>query len=86
MPGRYEKIALVAYLALGWSAVVAFKPIFEALPIETSALIVIGGALYSIGVLFYLWKKLKFQNVLWHAFVTAAAGCHFAGVLQAVGR
>jgi hemolysin III len=86
MPGRYEKIALVAYLALGWSAVVAFKPIFEALPIETSALIVIGGALYSIGVLFYLWKKLRFQNVVWHAFVTAAAGCHFAGVLQAVGR
>ena len=86
MPGRFDRLAIVAYLALSWSVVVAFKPIFEALPIETSALIVIGGALYSIGVLFYLWKKLKFQNVLWHAFVTAAAGCHFAGVLQAVGH
>ena len=86
LPGRYDRLAIVAYIALGWSVVIAFKPIFDALPLETSALIVVGGALYSIGVLFYLWKKLKFQNAVWHAFVTAAAGCHFVGVLQAVGR
>ena len=45
-----------------------------------------GGALYSIGVAFHLWESLKYQNAIWHACVTAAAACHFAGVFQAVGR
>ena len=85
LPGRFDRIAVVAYLTLGWAAAVAIKPLAAALPFETSTLIVVGGLIYSLGVMFYLWKTLKFQNAIWHACVTAAAGCHFAGVLQAVG-
>jgi len=86
MPGRYEKIAVVAYLALGWSAVIAFKPLVSALPAPTLALIVVGGLLYSVGVAFYLWHSLKFQNAIWHGCVALAAACHFAGVAWAVGQ
>jgi hemolysin III len=85
-PGRFERFGVVAYLALGWSAALAIKPLFQALPIETMALVVAGGVLYTIGVVFHLWHSLKFQNAIWHACVTVAAGCHFFGVLQAVGR
>ena len=74
------------YLALGWSALIAVKPLVEALPAETLALVFAGGAIYCVGVAFFLWEKLKYQNAIWHACVTAAAACHFAGVLQAVGR
>jgi hemolysin III len=42
--------------------------------------------LYSVGVAFHLWESLKFQSAIWHGCVTVAAACHFAGVLQAVGR
>jgi hemolysin III len=86
LPGRFDRAAIGICLALGWSALVAVKPLVSALPAETLALVFAGGALYSVGVAFLLWESLRFQNVIWHACVTAAAACHFAGVLQAVGR
>jgi len=86
LPGRFDRMAILAYLLLGWAAVFAIGPIFQRLPLATGTLVIVGGAFYSLGVLFYLWKRLKFQNALWHVFVTAGAGCHFAGVLAAIGR
>ena len=41
-PGRFERFGVVAYLALGWSAALAIKPLFQALPVETMALVVAG--------------------------------------------
>jgi hemolysin III len=86
MPGRFDRVSVGVYLALGWSALIAVKPLFSALPPETLALVVAGGALYCIGVAFHLWESLKYQTAIWHACVTAAAACHFAGVFHAVGR
>ena len=86
LPGRFDRFAVRLYLLLGWSAIFAAKPLIAALPIDTLALTVAGGLIYSAGVAFYLWESLKFQTAIWHACVTAAAACQFAGVLQAVGR
>jgi hemolysin III len=44
-----------------------------------------GGLLYSIGVIFYVWERLPFQKALWHAFVLAGAGLHYAAVLDGFG-
>ena len=86
LPGRLDRVAIGVYLALGWSAIVAIKPLVAALPAETLAFVVLGGLIYSIGVAFHLWHSLKFQNAIWHACVAVAAGCHFAGIVQALGR
>jgi len=86
LPGRLDRFAVRLYLALGWSAVVAVKPLFASLPADTLVFVFFGGVLYSIGVAFHLWESLKYQNAIWHSCVTAAAACHFAGVFQAVGR
>jgi hemolysin III len=48
-------------------------------------LIAAGGALYSIGFIFHLWQRLRFQNAIWHAFVLLAAVCHYVAVVNAVG-
>lgn len=80
LPGRYEKLSVLAYLALGWVALFALKPMFDSLPFASAILVIIGGLLYSAGVIFYKWHSLKFQNAIWHGFVVAAAGCHFAAV------
>ena len=85
LPGRFDRFAVRLYLALGWSAIFAIKPLAAALPADTLALMVAGGLIYSAGVAFYLWESLKFQTAIWHACVAAAAACQFAGVLQAVG-
>ena len=44
-------------------------------------LIVIGGIIYSLGVVFHVWERLRFQNAIWHGFVVAAAAVHYSAVL-----
>ncbi|MET3601606.1 PAQR family membrane homeostasis protein TrhA [Martelella mangrovi] len=80
-PGRYDRLAILLYLAMGWSGIVVAWPLFPLLPLATSILIVIGGVIYSAGVLFHVWEKLRFQNAIWHGFVVTAAAVHYAAVL-----
>ena len=47
-------------------------------------LIVVGGVLYSVGVIFHVWEKLRFQNAIWHGFVVAAAAVHYSAVVTSV--
>jgi hemolysin III len=84
LPGRYDRASLFVYLALGWVGVVAAKSLFDNLPSATLVLTVIGGLFYSVGVLFYRWHTLKFQNAIWHGFVAVAAGCQYAAIAEAV--
>jgi hemolysin III len=86
MPGRLDRLSLALYLMLGWSVLIAIGPVIHSLPIVTMTLVVIGGLLYSVGVVFYKWHSLKFQNAIWHGFVAVAAGCHYAGIAYVMGR
>jgi hemolysin III len=81
LPGRFDRMAIALYLILGWSCVVAYGPISAALPNASLWLLVAGGVLYSIGVIFHAWRKLRFHNAIWHGFVLAAACCHYSAVL-----
>ena len=83
-PGRYDRLAILVYLAMGWSGVLAAGPLATRLSTATLALIVVGGVLYSVGVLFHMREKLRFQNAIWHAFVVAAAAVHYSAVLTSV--
>jgi hemolysin III len=47
-------------------------------------LIVIGGLLYSFGVIFHIWNRLRFQNAIWHGFVVVAAAVHYSAVVSAI--
>ena len=85
MPGRLERVSIALYLLLGWIGIVAIKPLLAALPGQAFVLVLIGGLFYSVGVLFHCWRRLKFQNAIWHSFVIIAAGCHYAGIVQTVG-
>ena len=55
-----------------------------ALPQFALWLIVLGGLIYSAGVIVYLWQSLRFQNAIWHGFVLVGASCHYAAVLPCV--
>ena len=82
LPGRFERLSVAAYLALGWSGLVFFPTAIRVLPLTALGLIGLGGLLYSAGVIFHLWERLPFQNAIWHAFVLVAAGCHYGAVLD----
>lgn len=84
LPGRYDRLAILAYVMLGWVGVIAIGPVSAALPSVSLWLIVTGGLTYVAGVAFYVWERLQFQNAIWHGFVAVAAGLHFAAVVVAV--
>ncbi|HEV8389160.1 MAG TPA: hemolysin III family protein [Dongiaceae bacterium] len=79
---RYASVA--PYMLLGWVGIIAIDPLFRSLGWQTLMLIAVGGALYSIGVVFHVWQRLPFQNAIWHAFVLAAAAVHYAAVINGV--
>ncbi len=83
-PAQFVRTAYVLYLAQGWAAVFTLPSMFEALPGTAFALLVIGGVLYTVGVVFHLWEKLPYNNAIWHGFVLSASVCHFAAVINAV--
>jgi hemolysin III len=83
-PGRFERLSLILCLALGWSGLFAYDAVFSQYPPSTVCLIASGGVLYSVGVIFHLWDRLRFQNAIWHAFVVGAAALQFFAVSDSV--
>jgi hemolysin III len=83
-PGRFDKLSILLYLAMGWSGMMLISKLYSVLSAATLILILIGGIIYSLGVIFHVWEKLRFQNAIWHAFVVTAAGVHYAAVLTCV--
>lgn len=82
LPGRFDRLSIVLFLGLGWSGLLVWDAVIEALPATTLLLLAAGGALYCIGLVFHLWARLLFQNAIWHGFVLAAAVCHYGAVLN----
>lgn len=82
LPGRFDRLAIVFYLAIGWSGLAIGHNLLDTLPASTLWLIVAGGIVYSSGVVFFVWQGLKFQSAVWHGFVVVAAGLHLAAVMD----
>ncbi len=83
LPGRYDRLSILAYVLLGWVGVIAIGPVSAALPALSLWLLAAGGITYVAGVAFHLWERLHYQNAIWHLFVAVAAGLHFAAVAVA---
>ena len=81
---RYPKLSVALYVGMGWIIVVAIKPLVAALTTAELAWIIAGGLFYTAGVPFYVWKTRRYTHAVWHLFVLAGVGCHFAAVLSVV--
>jgi hemolysin III len=80
-PRRGTWLSTGIYLAMGWLVLIFLYPLLKALTSGALILLITGGLLYSIGVIFYKWHSLKFHHALWHLFVVAGAACQFFAVL-----
>lgn len=78
---RLFGLTVALYLAMGWAAVIAGAPILDRLTPEGFRLVMAGGALYTIGVLFLAWESLPFHNTIWHVFVLTASLALYAAML-----
>ena len=70
------------YLAIGWSGVLVFHALVAALPPVAFWLVLAGGIVYSVGIVFHLWQRLKFHNVMWHVFVVVGASLHLFATMD----
>src|ERR1700712_2095891 len=84
LPGRFDRLSVGLYLAMGWSGFMVYDSVVATLPTLTLWFIAAGGLLYSFGVIFHAWQRLRFQNAIWHGFVLSGAACHYTAVLDLV--
>ena len=75
--GRYEAVSLAIYLLMGWCAIVAVKPLWDRLEPDGLLLLAAGGVVYSGGVAFYVWQRLRYPHAIWHLFVLGGSVLHW---------
>ena len=79
--GRFRYVSTAAYVVMGWAALAAIAPLVRSLTGLGTMWLVLGGALYTAGCGFYLWKRLPYSHMVWHLFVLAGTVCHFFCIL-----
>jgi len=77
-------LSTALYLLMGWLALIAVKPMLLRVPLSGLLWLLAGGVLYTVGVVFYTWKKLPYNHAIWHGFVLAGSVCHYFAVLCSV--
>jgi hemolysin III len=83
-PDLREGVSIALYVALGWIVLIAAGPIFHALAPPVLALLIAGGVIYTVGVLFHIKEDWRFARPIWHGHVVVAAGLHWVAVLLGV--
>lgn len=78
---RFRLAQTLIYLGMGWLVVVAFKPLLARVPRPGLLWLLLGGLLYTVGAIFYLWKKLPYHHAVWHIFVLGGSVCHYFAIL-----
>jgi len=84
LPGLGKGFWIAIYLVLGWLMVIAVQPILNSLGLPPLILMAVGGLLYSVGVIFYANKQMRYRRAIWHGHVVVAAAVHWVAVLLAV--
>jgi hemolysin III len=77
---RFRKLMVAVYLLMGWMFVLAGKQIYLNLPAKSLMFLVLGGIAYSVGVVFYMWRKLPYSHGIWHLFVLGGSVLHFFAI------
>jgi hemolysin III len=78
---HFQILSTALYLALGWVALVAMKPLLSSIPAHGIYWLLAGGLLYTVGVAFFAARRLPFGHAIWHVFVIAGSACHYFAVL-----
>ncbi|GAB6099920.1 hemolysin III family protein [Halanaerocella petrolearia] len=78
---RFKFISILLYVVMGWLIIFAIKPLLATMNDKSITFLVTGGVLYTVGIFFYLAKKMKYSHAIWHLFVLAGSICHFFTIL-----
>jgi hemolysin III len=73
-------LSALVYLVMGWLVLIMLRPLGARLPDSGLALLLAGGLSYSVGTVFYMWKRMPYMHAVWHLFVLGGSVCHFLAV------
>jgi hemolysin III len=82
--GKYELLSVLMYLGLGWMIVFISNPMLQNIPDNVFWLLLWGGIAYTIGVVFYLWRSLRYHHAVWHCFVLIGTITHYFAVYNSI--
>ncbi|GHA62178.1 hemolysin III family protein [Photobacterium aphoticum] len=77
---RFKRLSLATYLTMGWLSLIAIYPLAMSLATGGLVLLAVGGVLYSVGVVFYVNKRIPYNHAIWHLFVLGGTVCHFLAI------
>lgn len=77
---RFEALSLVTYMLMGWLSVIVLYQMVMRLPAGSVWLLAAGGIIYSLGVIFYVAKRIPYNHAIWHGFVLGGCLCHFLAI------
>ena len=78
---KFRILSLICYVLMGWGIVLSIKPLAENLAPGGLWLLVAGGIVYTVGVIFYVMKKYRYMHSVWHLFVLAGSILHYLSIL-----
>ncbi|QZN96533.1 PAQR family membrane homeostasis protein TrhA [Symbiopectobacterium purcellii] len=77
---RFEVLSLVTYLVMGWLSLIVIYQLVQVLAPAGVTLLAVGGAVYTLGVIFYVCKRIPYNHAIWHGFVLGGSLCHFLAI------
>ena len=81
---KFRKPSVICYIAMGWVIVIAIKPMFETVNSMSLWFLLIGGLFYTVGVIFYAIKNIKYFHSVWHLFTIAGSVFHYFSILMMI--
>jgi hemolysin III len=78
---RFQKLSVLAYILMGWLGVVGLKELLASIPVGGVIWLGVGGVIYTVGVVFYALKKIRYTHIVWHILVLLGSICHYFAVL-----
>lgn len=77
---RYKVLRVATYVVMGWLALIAGTELTASLASEGFRLLLAGGIVYTVGVIFYVFERIPFNHAIWHLFVLGGSACHYFAV------
>ena len=81
---KFRKPSVVCYILMGWVIIIAIHPLLQVMNVWSLWLLVGGGIFYTVGVIFYAIKKVKYFHSIWHIFTVLGSVCHYFSVFLAI--
>lgn len=83
--GKKELLSTAMYVVMGWLALIAIRPLYNAVSLPTFILLIAGGLFYTAGTFFFVKDRIRYFHSIWHVFVMAGSGFHVFAVLNLLG-